>query len=144
MACMSKTEVLGKKVQVNQPAERVFAAFSDLSNFTKNLPAEHLDKVRADSDTLVVQVQGFEIGIRVAERTPCSIVRFEHYGAQTLFPFTLWIHIGEAEADATLQIKLHAELNMMIKMALGSKLQEGVDKITDQLAAAMNGQMPTV
>ena len=142
---MSKTEVLGKKVQVNQPAERVFTAFSDLSNFTKNLPEEHRDKVSANVDTLVVKAQGFELGIRVVERTPNSLVRFEHYGAQTLFPFTIWIHIGEVGIGAsTLQIELQAELNMMMKMMLGSKLQEGVDKITEQMAAGMNGQMPTV
>ena len=136
---MSKTEVLGKIAQVNQPAERVFASFSDLSNFVKNLPNEHRDKVRADTDTLVVQAQGIELGIRVAERTPYSQVRFEHYGAQTLFPFTIWIHIGEAGTDAsTLQIELHAELNMMMKMMLGSKLQEGIDQITEQLAAGIN------
>ena len=138
---MSKTEVLGKMVQVNQPAERVFAAFSDLSKFTEKLPEEHRDKVRADVDTLVVMVQGIELGIRVVERTPCTGVRFEHYGAQTLFPFTIWIHIGEVGANAsTLQIELHAELNMMMKMMLGPKLQEGVDQITDQLAAGINAR----
>ena len=138
---MSNTKVLGKKVPVNQPAERIFAAFSDLSNFTKNLPEEHRDKVRADTDTLIIQAQGFELGIQVAERTPCSVVRFEPFGAQTLFPFTIWIRIGEEGAGgSSLQIELHAELNMMMKMMLGAKLQEGIDKITDQLAAGFNGQ----
>ena len=139
-ADMSNTKVLGKKVPVNQPAERIFAAFSDLSNFTKNLPEEHRDKVRADANTLVVQAQGFELGIQVAERTPCSVVRFEPFGAQTLFPFTIWIYIGEEGSGATMQIELHAELNMMMKMMLGAKLQEGIDKITDQIAAGFNGQ----
>ena len=141
---MSKTEVLGKKVQVNQPTERVFAAFSDLSNFSKNLPEEHRDKVRADADTLVVQAQGLELGVRVMERIPCTQVRFEQYGAQTLFPFTFWVHIGSTEEGvSTLQLELHAELNMMMKMMLGSKLQEGIDKLTEQFAAGLNGQAGT-
>ena len=128
-------------MQVNQPAERVFAAFSDLSKLTEKVPEEHRDKVRADADTLIVQAQGFELGIRVVERTPCHQVRFENYGAQTLFPFTIWIHIGDAGTDAsTLQIELHAELNMMMKMMLGPKLQEGIDKFTEQLAAGMSGR----
>jgi len=139
------TEVLGKKVLLNQPAERVFAAFSDLSKFTKGLPEEHRDKVRADEESLVVQAQGFELGIRIAERIPHSQVRLEPCGAQTLFPFTICIHIGAEGTDAsTLQIELHAELNMMMKMLLGPKLQEGIDKVTDQLAAGINGQMSTV
>ena len=141
---MSKTEVLGKKVQVNQPAERLFAAFSNLSNFVKNLPEEHRNQVRADSDTLVVQAQGLEMGIQVAERTPNTTIRFEQFGGQKLFPFTIWIHIGEVELEtSTLQIELQAELNMMMKMMIGSKLQEGIDKITEQLAAGLNGQAPS-
>jgi len=141
---MSKTEVMGKKVALTQPAERVFSAFSNLSNLIQKLPDEHRDKVHADADTLVVQAQGLELGIRVVERTPFSVLRFEQYGAQTLFPFTIWLHIGEGEPDAsTLQIELHAELNMMMKMMLGAKLQEGIDKVTEQLAAGINGQVPT-
>jgi hypothetical protein len=31
----------------------------------------------------------------------------------------------------------------MVKMMMGGKLQEMVDKITDQIEQALNGQMPT-
>ena len=141
---MSKTEVLGKQVIVNQPAERIFSAFTDLSNFVKNLPDEHRDKVRADTDTIVVQAQGFELGVQIVERTPFTTLRFEQYGAQILFPFTFWVHIGEVQAGgSTMQLELHAELNMMMKMMLGPKLQDGIDKLTDQFAAAFSGQVPT-
>ena len=140
---MANTEILGKKAQVSQPAERVFTAFSDLSNFVKNLPEEHRDKVCADTDTLVVRAQGMELGIRIVERTPFTTLRFEQHGVQTLFPFTFWIHIGaEGENSSTLQLELHAELNMMMKMMLGAKLQEGMDKLTEQFAAGLNGQIP--
>ena len=138
---MANTEVKGQKVQVNQPAERVFAAFSDLSNFSKNLPEEHRDKVVATPDTLVIQAQGVELGIQAAERVPCSLLRFEPYGSQKLFPFTFWMHIESIDQGrATLQLELHAELNMMMKMMLGSKLKEGIDKLTEQFAAGLNGQ----
>ncbi|MCL1973361.1 MAG: SRPBCC family protein [Bacteroidetes bacterium] len=138
---MANTEVKGQKVQVNQPAERVFAAFSDLSNFSKNLPEEHRDKVVATPDTLVIQAQGVELGIQAAERVPCSLLRFEPYGSQKLFPFTFWMYIESIDQGrATLQLELHAELNMMMKMMLGSKLKEGIDKLTEQFAAGLNGQ----
>ena len=140
---MSKTEILGKLAQVSQPAERIFAAFSDLSNFVKNLPEEHRNQVQADADTIVVQAQGLQLGVKIVERTPNSTLRFEQYGAQILFPFTFWIHIGEVGENAsTLQLELHAELNMMMKMMLGPKLQEGIDKLTDQFAATLNGRAP--
>ena len=137
---MSKTEIIGKKVPVNQPAERIFAVLSDLSNLIDKLPDDQRDKVRGDSDTLIVQGQGMELGIRVAERTPYSCVRYEPFGTQTIIPFTIWMHIGAGEAGAsTLQIELHAELNMMMKMMLGSKLEDGVNMITQRLADGMNG-----
>ena len=139
---MSKTEITGKRVVVNQPSERVFASLSNLSNLMDKLPEEHRDKVRGDNDTLIIQMQGMELGIRVAERTPYSCVRYEPFGAQTLIPFTVWMHIGEGEAGAsTLQIELHAELNMMMKMMIGPKLEEGVDMITEKLAEGMNGEV---
>ena len=139
---MSKTEITGKRVVVNQPAEKVFAVLSDLSNLINRLPEEQRDKVRGDSDTLIVQAQGMELGFRVAERTPYSCVRYEPFGAQIMIPFTVWMHIGEGEAGtSTLQIELQAELNMMMKMMLGSKLEEGVDMITEKLAEGMNGEV---
>ena len=139
---MSNTEVKGQKVQVNQPAEKVFAAFSDLSNFSKNLPEEHRDKVTATPDTLVIQAQGVELGIQAAERVPCSLLRFEPYGSQKLFPFTFWMYIESIDqGHATIQLELHAELNMMMKMMLGSKLKEGIDKLTEQFAAGLDGQI---
>jgi carbon monoxide dehydrogenase subunit G len=138
---MSNTEVKGKKVQVNQPAEKVFAAFSDLSRLTHNLPEEHRDKVTATPDTLVIQAQGMELGIQAAERVPYSLLRFEPYGSQKLFPFTFWVYVESIdEGNAHLQLELHAELSMMIKMMVGSKLQDGIDKLTEQFAAGLNGQ----
>ena len=139
---MANTEVLGKKAQVSQPAERVFTAFADLTNFVKNLPDEHREKMEATPDTLVVKTNGMELGIQAVERVPNSLIRFEQYGT-VLFPFTVWIHIGEEEGGtSTLQLQLEAELNMMLKMMIGAKLQEGIDKITDQFAAGLNGQLP--
>jgi hypothetical protein len=45
--------------------------------------------------------------------------------------------------DSTLfHIKLSAELNFMMKMMIGNKLQEVVDTITDQIEKAASGQMP--
>jgi len=140
---MANTEVMGKKAQVSQPAERVFTAFTDLSNFVKNLPDEHREKVEATPDTIVVKANGMEIGIQAVERVPHSLIRFEQYGSTILFPFTVCIHIGEEEGGtSTLQLQLQAELNMMLKMMIGAKLQEGIDKITDQFAAGLNGQIP--
>ena len=138
---MSKTEILGPVAEVNQAAEKVFASFSDLSNFTKNLPEDKRDQVTATPDTLVAAVQGFQLGIRVAERLPFETIRLEQYGATPLFPFTIWIHLKDlSDGRSSLQLEFHAELNMMFKMMLEPKLKEGIVKITEQIAAGINNQ----
>ena len=40
------------------------------------------------------------------------------------------------------QIVLNAELNMMMKMLLGSKLQQAMDQMVDGLVAMSEGRMP--
>jgi hypothetical protein len=138
---MSKTEILGPVAEVNQPAEKVFATFSDLSNFTKNLPEDKRDQVTATPDTLVAMAQGMQLGIQVVARVPFETIRFEQYGATPLFPFTLWIHLKDLlDGRSSLQLEFHAELNMLFKMMLEPKLKDGIAKITEQIAAGINQQ----
>ena len=140
---MSKTEILGPVAELNQPAEKVFASFSDLSNFTKSLPEDKRDQVTATPDTLVATVQGLQLGIRVVERTPFEVIRLEQYGATPLFPFTIWIRLKDlADGKSSLQLEFHAELNLMFKMMLEPKLKEGIVKITEQIAAGINREVP--
>jgi len=39
--------------------------------------------------------------------------------------------------DTRLRLVLHAELNMMMRMMIGSKLQKALDEIADGIAMAM-------
>ena len=138
---MSKTEIIGPVAELNQTAENVFAAFSDVSNFTKNLPEDKRDQVIATPDTLTIMAQGMQLGIRVVERIPYKEIRFEQYGATPLFPFTLWIRLEDLEGGrSSLQLEFHAELNMLLKMMLEPKLKDGIIKITEQIAAGINQQ----
>ena len=140
---MSKTEILGPVAELNQPADKVFAAFSDLSNFTKNLPEDKRDQITATPDTLTATAQGMQLGIRVVERVPCEMIRFEQHGATPLFPFTLWIYLKDLpDGHSSLQLEFHAELNMLFKMMLEPKLKDGIAKITEQIAAGINQQLP--
>ena len=57
------------------------------------------------------------------------------------FEFFVWIQLKQAGPyDTRLKITLKANLNMMMKMMIGSKLQAGVDGLADQIAMAFNGQ----
>ena len=38
-----------------------------------------------------------------------------------------------------MRMVLHVELNMMMRMMIGGKIQEAMDKMAEQIAAALNG-----
>lgn len=139
---MAVTEVKGKEVLLKQTPFLLFNAFTDLRNFAASLPPEMKDKVEATADTIVAEVQGFRLGVRITERQPYSLIRLCEEG-QSPFPFQVSFHFEPVGLDSTLfHIELRAELNVMMKMMLGSKLQEAVDRLTEQIEQAAAGQMP--
>lgn len=135
-------EVLGKTIVINKPAYSLYSAFSDLRNLVANLPQEQKDKITADADTISTTVQGLNIGVKVHERTPFSKIDFEQFG-QAPFSFLFTMFMEPANDNSTyFHIELRAELNTIMKMIVGGKMQGFVDKITDQIAQAAAGQMP--
>ena len=42
--------------------------------------------------------------------------------------------------DTRMRLVLHAKLNMVMKMMIGSKLQQGLDQMAEQMAKAFNGE----
>lgn len=141
---MEPTTVIGKEVLIRQTPVSLFSAFSDLSRFTANLPYEYQDKVVADADSISVNVKGIRLGVVIDKRVPFSLVSLKDDG-QSPFPFHFAFHMTAVGLDSSLfHIELSAELNGMLKMMVGGRLQELVDKITDQIEQAVAGQMPDV
>lgn len=135
------TEVKGKTITVDRPAHILYPAFTDMRNFVRNLPEDKREGIEATEDTIEGTVQGFRLGVQVAERNPFSSVVYREYG-QSPFPFRITVCFEAEEAAKTrLHIEIEAELPFMIKMMLGSKLEEMVNKMTDQLELALTGRM---
>ena len=127
---------------VSRPAYDLYMSFADMRNFLRFLPESKRENVTADYDSLKTTVQGFPIGVRITERTPYSRIIIWDEGAP--FHFTAEIHF-DAATDAyktDFYIILNAELNIMMKMMLGSKLQQALDQLVDSLVAASEGRMP--
>jgi len=113
-----------------------------MSSFSANLPEQYKDKLTIGPDFLLVTVQGLSLGVKVNNRTPFSRIDFEQYG-QAPFPFLASFFFEPKDDDTTyFHLELHAELNMMLKMMLGGKLKDAVEKITDGIAKASHGEMP--
>ena len=119
---------------VRKPSYELYMAFVDMRNFVQMLPEDKKEGISADYDSLSATVQGFNIGIKVVERIPYSEIRFEDNDAP--FHFTVTIHFDQAPTgpmQTDFWIEVEAELNMMMKMMLGSKIKEALDKIVDAL-----------
>jgi len=135
-------EICGKTVVIDRPSYSIYTVFSDLRNLEAAIPEDKKDMFTADADTISAKVQGFEIGMKVNKRTPFSRIDFEQDG-QAPFPFLFSLIMDPMDDNRTyFHIELRAELNTMMKMVIGGKLQNLVDKLTDGIAKAASGQMP--
>lgn len=137
------TEIVSKHGTVSRPPYELYMSMTDLGNFKKMLPQDKQDMITADQDSLTVSVQGFTVGVKVHARTPYSLIELVDYGAP--FAFHVEIHFDPAPVDpykTDFWIKAEADLNLMMKMMLGGKIKEAMDKIVDGLGDASNGIMP--
>lgn len=126
---------------VSKCPEELYMAFSDMRNFVSMLPEDKKQMIQADFDTLRATVQGFTVGVRVSGRVPYSLIQIQDCDAP--FHFGASFHFERTEGGKTdFFIESEADLNLMMKMMIGSKIQEGLDKIVDGLVAASEGRMP--
>jgi carbon monoxide dehydrogenase subunit G len=116
----------------------IFSLFSDLSLLVQNVPEEYGGRIQADKDSVHIEYKGIKFGVVVDRREPFSLVVLKDDG-QSFLPFTISFFMDPVGIDSTLfHIELTAELNFMMKMMIGNKLQEMVDSITDQIEKAIN------
>ena len=135
-------EIKSKKGVVSKAPHELYMAFTDMRNFMQFLPEDKKEGVTADYDSIHATVQGFNIGVKVADRVPYSKLELQDDGAP--FQFRLKMHFDPASDPykTEFQIILDAELNMMMKMLLGSKLQKAMDQMVDGLVAMSEGRIP--
>jgi hypothetical protein len=131
-----------KRAVVSKAPYELYMAFVDMRNFMQFLPEDKKEGVTADYDSIQATVQGFTIGVKVVDRIPYSKIEFADDGAP--FQFRLAMHFDAASDPykTDFQITLDADLNLMMKMLLGSKIQGTLDKVVDSLVDLSEGRMP--
>ena len=127
---------------VSKSPFELYMAFVDMRNFVNMLPEDKRSMVTADYDSISATVQGFNIGARVINRQPYSRIDLEDNGAPLHFNVSLYFDATTEPGKTEFYIKLSAELNFMMKMMIGSKLKDALDKIVDGLVAVSEGRMP--
>ncbi|MDR3705498.1 MAG: SRPBCC family protein [Paludibacteraceae bacterium] len=118
-------------------SKMVFAKLSDLNNLATlkdKVPADSgVSEMTYDTDTVSFNVNAIgKITLRIVERVEYKTIKFE--AENSPIAFNLWIQLVEkAENDTKLKVTLKADLPMMIKMMLGSKLQDFIDQFANGL-----------
>ncbi len=129
-----------KHGQVALPPEQLYMGFTDMRNLTQNIPAKYRDGVEADFDSIRANIQGFTIAVKVTERRPYSLIRIED--AEAPFHFCISAFFEPSEGGTEFFLVVDADLNLMMKAMLGSKIKDALDKVVDGLVAVSHGERP--
>lgn len=128
-------EYISKQVQILRPAEQIYQVISRFDNLTPALQGR-VDDWEATELTCSFKAKGFTIRLLMDERVEPKHVKIIGDGVPMDFAFWVQLHTVDTN-DTRLRLVLHAELNMMMKMMIGSKLQQALDQIADGIAGAM-------
>lgn len=128
-----------KIVSIRRMDEDVYKVLSNFKNFSPLAQKAKVENWQADDDWCRFDVKGLgTTGLRIIEKEPNKTIKITGDGGIP-FEFFLWIQLKQVNPnDTRMKITLKAELNMMMSMMVGSKLQEGVDAMAEQIAKAFN------
>ena len=116
-----------RQQQIRRPAEQIYSVISDFNNFTPVVQGH-------------VEEKGMTMRLRMVDKVPNDYVKVTGDERSPL-DFTFWIQLKQVgDYDTRMRLVLHAKLNMVMKMMIGSKLQQGLDQMAEQMAKAFNGE----
>ena len=118
---------------VKCPCEMMYMNFTDLRNFKNMLPQNVEDiSIEAEFDQIKVSAKGMGFGVRVQQREPFSKIALESFDSP--FNFAIQLYFDKQDALFTdFHIEVQAELNGIMKMMLGNKITEALNKVVDEI-----------
>ena len=133
-------EYISQQHRVLLPAEQIYAVISRFDNLTPAL-ADRVEEWRADEERCSFKAKGFTVKLRMEERIEPKHVKIVGDEGGVPMDFAFWIQLHKvSEYDTRLRLVLRIELNMMMKMMIGGKLQGAIDQIAEGIARAMQAQ----
>lgn len=132
------TEYKSKTVVVGRPAADLYNKVTDLKGIQDAIPEQYSGSFTAQGDTAVINYGGFNIALKLIEKNPCDMVKFEDVNAPFHFVLTLHFDAAEFVNQTTLWVEFSADLNFLMKGLIGGKIQEFLDKAVDTVALGGN------
>lgn len=121
---------------------RVLSDFSKLKAMEERIREKKIKELKFDSDSCFFRIEPIgEICFRIIEREPHKLIKLKSENIP--FELFIWIQLlQKEEKDTKMKITLRAELNPFIKNVLIRPIKEGVEKISDALAAIPYHKIP--
>jgi carbon monoxide dehydrogenase subunit G len=127
-----------KQQKINHPAALIFPIISRMDLLSPAMK-DKVEEWDATPDSCSFKVKGMKVSLRIAERVENKHVKIVADEGGLPIDFTFWIQLHEVDAhDTRVRMVLHAELNMMMRMMIGGKIQTGLDQAVEGLATALN------
>lgn len=119
-------------------AERVFRKLSDLNNLEMikdKFPADKIRNMSFDADSCSFQADMIgKISVRIVEREPEVSIKL--VSEKSPVPFTCWIQLKEMAPDDTrMKLTLRADIPFMFKGMISKPLEEGIQKVAENIAS---------
>ena len=131
-------EYTSRQQQIRRPAQQIYTVVSRFDNLTPAV-ADKVEEWQATEDTCSFKAKGFTVKLRMAEKEEPKLIKIVGDDGGVPMDFAFWLQLKEvAQDDTRMRLVLHIELNMMMRMMVGSKLQEAVDKIAEAVAQSFN------
>ena len=131
-------EYISKQQQIFCSASQIYPLISNFSLLTPAV-ADKVEEWQASEDRCSFKAKGFTVALRIDDKVENKHVKITGDGGSVPMDFSFWIQLHEVSAgDTRIRLVLHAELNMMMRMMLGKKLQSGLDQAVEAFASAFN------
>jgi len=103
---------------------------------TEQIPQIKISDFESDADSCRFHIAGMGLAeIRINESEPPKTIKISSTGSLPI-SVVFWIQLLPVSAYETkLRLTLDADMNMMIKMMVNKKLEEGMNRLADVLAA---------
>lgn len=135
---MAEQKYESKITSSTSSAQDIYRVMSNLTNIEKVkhlFPQDKVKEIIAEEDNVRFKVDGIGqmIGVRIEDRIENDTIK---YGLDNIpMEGHCWIQLKEvAPGDTRIKLTVKADMPAMIKMMVGNKLQQGLDKAAEILA----------
>ncbi len=128
------TIIESKKVTIAKPAQELYSFLQDMNNFEQLLPQGRISEWKSDGVSCSFKVQGAAtIGLALDGGNEPELLKLKAT-ERSPFPFTLDVHLKEADGITTAWQVFNADLNPFIKVMVEKPLKNLFDHIADRMA----------